>query len=118
MKPLEFLGSSYEDFLEFPKPILQKAGYQLHLIQMGSMPIDFKSMLTVGRGVQELRLKDTNGIYRVVYTAKVGDCIYVLHAFKKKTQKTPQSDIELAKKRLKDLLQQLQEQEQQENNHE
>ncbi len=111
MKPLEFLGTSYEDFLEFPKPILQKAGYQLHLIQIGSMPFDFKSMLTVGRGVQELRLKDANGIYRVVYTAKIGDCIYVLHAFKKKTQKTPQSDIELAKKRLKDLLQQLKQKE-------
>ncbi len=107
MKDLEFIGTSYNDFLAFPTDIKQKAGYQLHLIQIGSTPIDFKSMVTVGRGVQEIRFKDKNGIYRVVYIARLEDCVYVLHAFQKKTQKTAKTDIALAKQRLKELLQRL-----------
>lgn len=64
-------------------------------------------MKTVGSGVVEIRLKDAAGIYRMIYTAKIGDTIYVLHAFQKKTQKTSQHDIELAKTRYKKLLQEL-----------
>ena len=67
----------------------------------------FKPMKTVGSGVVEIRLKDAAGIYRMIYTAKIGDTIYVLHAFQKKTQKTSQHDIELAKTRYKKLLQEL-----------
>ncbi len=111
MKKLEFLASSYDDFLTFPREILRKAGYQLHLVQIGQMPTDFKTMFTIGIGVNEIRVKDKDGIYRVVYTAKITDCIYVLHAFQKKTQKTSKKDIELAKQHHKQLLQYLKEKE-------
>jgi len=50
--------------------------------------------------VREIRIHD-NGEFRVIYTATIGDSIYVLHAFNKKSQKTPKRDIELARKRLK-----------------
>lgn len=43
--------------------------------------------------------------YRAVYTVRFGEAVYVLHAFKKKSKqgsKTPQSDIDLVKRRLKD----------------
>lgn len=60
-------------------------------------------MPDIGKGVEELRIWDDTGTYRVVYTAKLADAVYVLHAFQKKTQATSKSDIELAKKRYNEL---------------
>ncbi len=61
-------------------------------------------MASVGSGVKEIRVRDENGIFRVMYVAKFSDAIYVLHCFQKKTQQTSQQDIDLAKSRYKDLL--------------
>ncbi len=107
MKDIEFLGTSLEDVRSFPDDIKQDTGYQLHKVQIGDMPDSYKPMSNIGSSVVEIRLKDSNGIYRVIYTAKFADTVYVLHAFTKKTQKTPQSDIDLAKSRLKSLIQDL-----------
>ncbi|MEW8627037.1 MAG: type II toxin-antitoxin system RelE/ParE family toxin [Candidatus Thiodiazotropha sp.] len=60
-------------------------------------------MQSIGPGVREIRIKDATGAYRVIYIAKLEDAVYVLHAFQKKTQKTRKVDIDLAKKRLKEL---------------
>ena len=62
-------------------------------------------MPTIGKGVWEIRVKDETGQFRVIYTAKLKDAVYVLHCFQKKTQKTAVSDIELSNKRLRELLQ-------------
>ena len=63
-------------------------------------------MNTVGAGAVEIRIKDKDGIYRVIYVARFEEAIYVLHAFQKKTQKTRKADIELAKTRYKALAEQ------------
>jgi len=63
-------------------------------------------MKTVGAGAVEIRIKDKDGIYRVIYVARFEEAIYVLHAFQKKTQKTRKADIELAKVRYKGLAEQ------------
>jgi phage-related protein len=59
----------------------------------------------LGSGTVEL-VDDSDGdIYRAVYTARFASAVYVVHAFKKKSKKgikTPQSDIELIKRRLKE----------------
>ncbi|UOF02218.1 type II toxin-antitoxin system RelE/ParE family toxin [Bdellovibrio reynosensis] len=68
-----------------------------------SMPIS-RPMPTVGKGVHELRLKDRAGIYRVFYVFVAQEGIFLLHAFKKKTKATSAQNIELAKKRLKEVL--------------
>ena len=60
-------------------------------------------MKTVGAGVREIRIRCADGAYRVIYTARLGNTVYVLHAFQKKTQKTPQRAIGLAKRRLKEI---------------
>jgi phage-related protein len=60
-------------------------------------------MSSIGVGVQEIRVKDSAGIYRVIYLAKLKDVVYVLHAFKKKTQKTSSRDLKLASKRLRSI---------------
>lgn len=69
------------------------------------MPVDFKPMNTIGSGVMEIRLREEGGAYRVIYTAKIADAVYVLHAFQKKSQKTAPADLELAKKRYNKLIQ-------------
>ncbi|KER00958.1 type II toxin-antitoxin system RelE/ParE family toxin, partial [Photorhabdus temperata] len=68
-------------------------------------PDDWKPMSTVGAGVKEIRVKDADGIYRVMYVAKFEEAVYVLHCFQKKTEQTSLKDIALAKKRFKELLQ-------------
>jgi phage-related protein len=60
-------------------------------------------MLNIGSGVNEIRIKDSEGQFRVIYVAKFVDGIHVLHAFQKKTQKTRKKDIDLAKKRYKEI---------------
>ncbi len=69
--------------------------------QKGLDPADWKPMKTVGPGVREIRIREASGVFRVIYLAAVGDSVVVLHAFQKKTQQTPQKDIELAASRLR-----------------
>lgn len=61
-------------------------------------------MPTVGKGVEELRVWDESGTYRVIYFARLEEALYVLHAFQKKTQATSRQDVELAKDRYLDLI--------------
>lgn len=56
MKDLEFLGNSQEDIRKFPAEARRDAGFQLHFVQMGQNPSDWKPMKTVGSGVVEIRI--------------------------------------------------------------
>lgn len=67
-----------------------------------SMPLS-RQMPDIGRGVHELRLKERSGAYRVVYALVQRGTVHVLHAFKKTTQSTSARDLELARKRLKEV---------------
>jgi phage-related protein len=66
-------------------------------------PPDWKPMASVGRGVYEIRIH-TRVEHRVLYLAKFSEGIYVLHAFQKKSRATSASDIDLARRRLKQLF--------------
>ena len=99
IKPIEFLGDSLRSLREFPDDAKRDAGYQLDRVQHGLQPDDFKPMPTIGKGVEEIRVRDDSGAYRVIYTARLADAVYVLHAFQKKTQATSKRDIELARQR-------------------
>ena len=103
MKCVSFLGDSLKRLREFPEDAKQDAGYQLDKLQNGFQPDDFKPMPTIGKGVEELRIWDDSGTYRVIYTARLQEIIYVLHAFQKKTQATSKKDIDIAKARWIDL---------------
>jgi phage-related protein len=91
----------------FPDPARQEAGYQLDKIQRGLQPNDWKPMNTVGQGVQEIRIRDAGGAFRVIYVAKFADAVYVLHCFQKKTEKTGTADLDLAARRHRDLAKEL-----------
>lgn len=103
-KPVEFVGSSLDDLRAFPLTARREAGYQLDQVQNGHEPDDWKPMNTVGKGVKEIRIRDTAGAFRIIYVAKFADAVYVLHCFQKKTEKTSKADVELAVKRYRDLL--------------
>ena len=91
MKPVRFLGDSLQRLRDFPVDARQDAGYQLDKVQRGLQPDDFKAMPTIGKGVEEIRIRDDSGIYRVIYTARLANVMFVLHAFQKKSQRTAAS---------------------------
>lgn len=96
-----FVGGSGDDLRSFPTLARQRAGYQLYLVQVGMEPADWKPMPSVGTGCREIRIRAKGDAYRVVYVATIGDAVYVLHAFQKKSQRTAKADIELAEQRYK-----------------
>jgi len=104
MKPVEFLGDSLKCLRDFPADARQDAGWQLELVQRGKQSSDFKPMPAIGKGVEEIRVWDDAGTFRVIYTARLADAVYVLHAFQKKTQTTAKRDIEIAKARFAKLM--------------
>lgn len=104
MKAVRFLGDSLKRLRGFPEDVRQDAGYQLDKLQRGLQPDDFKSMPSIGKGVEEIRVWDGAGAFRVIYTARLQEVIVVLHALQKKTQATSKQDIELAKRRWTQLI--------------
>lgn len=101
MKPISFLGDSLARLRDFPDDARSQAGHQLSEVQHGFDPDDWKPMKTIGSGVREIRIREKSGAFRVIYLATLPDAVLVLHAFQKKTQATPQKDIELAVTRLR-----------------
>ena len=103
-KPIEFRGSSLDDLRAFPLTVRREAGHQLDQVQNGQEPDDWKPMKTIGAGVREIRIREEAGAFRVVYLAKLADAVYILHCFQKKTEQTSERDIDLARKRYKELM--------------
>lgn len=106
-KLLKFLAGSLENLRSFPPSVRREAGYQLDKVQSGELPTDWKPMNTIGHGVQEIRIRDEVGAFRVIYVAKFSDAIYVLHCFQKKSQATSTTDLDLAKNRYSDLVKEI-----------
>lgn len=94
-----------EEVRAWPLEVKQDLGAQLNKVEYGGEPDDFKPMRTIGAGVNEIRVSAKGDQYRLIYVAKFAEAIYVLHVItRKKTQKTAQSDIDLAKKRYNELI--------------
>ena len=67
-------------------------------------PDDWKPMQSIGANVREIRVHAT-GEHRIIYLAKFEEGVYILHAFRKKTQKTAKKDVDIAKARFCDVIQ-------------
>ena len=104
-KRVEWLGDSLRQIREFPAEAKREAGYQLERVQAGKDPEDWKPMPSVGLGVNEIRVRVDGGAFRVIYLAKFAEAVYVLHAFQKKARKTPKRDLDLARQRFRELVQ-------------
>jgi phage-related protein len=103
MKRIEFLGDSLDQVRDFPQGARKEAGVQLHKVQQGLDPSDWKPMASVGPGVREIRIRDDAGAFRVLYVMQRAEAVYVLHAFQKKTQQTAKRDLDLAAARLREI---------------
>ena len=94
-KSITWMGSSLDDIKDdqiFTEVARKEAGHQLHRVQCGLDPVDWKPFETAGKGTREIRIKLDDGTYRVLYVAKFEETIYVLHCFQKKSQKTSTPD--------------------------
>ena len=90
----------------FPDDVSQDAGHALWLVEKGEDPPDWRFLPEIGSGVCEIRVDDGDA-YRGIYVAQFEEAIYVLHAFQKKSKKgiaTPKNEIDLAKRRYRDLV--------------
>lgn len=104
IRPLFWIASSKRDYMDFPSRVQDSLGFELFLAQTGQHPPSAKPLKGIGSGAVEL-VDDFDGdTYRAVYTVRFTEAVYVLHAFKKKSKRgirTPQVDMELIKRRLK-----------------
>lgn len=95
---IKWEGDSQKEIRSWPKEVREDIGLELHRLDNHEAPLDSKPMGKVLPGVSELRERDKDFWYRVLYALYSG-WIYVLHCFKKKTNETAQNDINLAKER-------------------
>jgi len=103
-KPLDWIGCSKKNFLEFPDPVKDEMGNALGVAQLGGKHPSAKPWKGQGPGVLELVEDHDGDTYRAVYTVRFRKVMYVLHAFQKKSTKgikTPQTDIDMVERRLK-----------------
>ena len=98
--------SPVEEFLKEQSDVIRSNFVDaLSLLAQGyalSMPIS-RNLSGVFPGLHEMRLKDRHGQVRIFYFIKKGDAIYMLHAFKKKTERLPKREIAIVLKRLKEV---------------
>ena len=106
MRPVIFHPKARDEIRRFPKDARARLGRGLFRLQMGEplgMP-NARPMATIFPGVWELRVRGEDGIFRVFYYTASSTGVLVFHAFAKKTQRTPAPEIELARIRLRELL--------------
>ena len=97
-------GDSLEVIRGFPGPVRQDLGAELRRLQTGDRPLNSRPMPSIGARVYVLREQDERAWYRVIYLAKLGSRLHVLHCFEKKSARTGRSDLAVAKERLKRVL--------------
>ena len=103
-KEIRWVGSSYDDLLEFPRKPRREAGFQLGKIHAGQAPDDWKPFDAVGPGTREIRLGDASEVFRVMYVARFEEAIYVLHCIQKKTRATSLLDRNIAAARYRSVI--------------
>jgi phage-related protein len=107
LRSLRWVGSSKKDLTGFPAKVKDSFGFELYLAQAGQHPPSAKPFKGLGSGVVELVDNHDGDTYRAVYTVRLQTAVYVLHCFKKKSKqgtKTPQPDVDLIERRLKDAI--------------
>ncbi|PYP99971.1 MAG: hypothetical protein DMF83_29325 [Acidobacteria bacterium] len=102
-KPIIWIGSALDDLRAFPEDARRVAGFELRRVQQGLQPTDWKPMAALGAGVEEIRVH-TGQEHRVFYVARFDEGVYVLHAFEKRSRKTPAREIDVARTRLREVL--------------
>ncbi|RUM24341.1 type II toxin-antitoxin system RelE/ParE family toxin [Rhizobium vallis] len=110
MKEIAWVKAALKDFGDFPKSVQDRMKDALAIAGMGQKADIAKPMKGLGSGVFEIALPYRTDAYRAIYAVQLGDAIWVVHAFQKKSTKgiaTPQKDVELIQARLKRIKEML-----------
>ncbi|SRR5579885_681052 len=102
-RKLIWLVDSLDRLAGFPPPVRQRLGFALYQAQIGRAHESAKFLRGFEETVWQVRADDPRGTYRAVYVTQLGDAIYVLHAFQKKSRSgiaTPKRELELIRQRL------------------
>ena len=105
-RPISWVKAALKDFQRFPEGAQLDVGRALTIIAEGGHPDIAKPLKGFGSGVFELALRYRTEAYRVVYALRLGDDIWVVHAFQKKSKSgiaTPKAEIDLINERIKRL---------------
>lgn len=103
MKELRWVADSSGVVRSWPKTAKKGVGDNLHRVQRGFEPFNWKPLRGFREAVKEIRVRTDKRQYRVIYIASFKEAIYVLHAFVKKSRATPKKEIDVIKDRLKAL---------------
>ena len=103
LKPVFWAGSSRRDLQAMPDEVRRDIGQALYTAQQGETDPAAKPLKGFGgMRVMEIVERDRSGTYRAVYTAQLGDAIYVMHVFQKKSKRglaTPKQEIDPIRRR-------------------
>jgi phage-related protein len=110
-RSISWLKAALRDFQGFlPTGAQIEMARALTILAEGQMPEIAKPLTGFGSGVMELALRHRGDAFRIVYALRIGDDIWVVHAFQKKSKsgiKTPKQDLDLVHERLKRLKEML-----------
>jgi phage-related protein len=104
IRPLVWIGDSLETLRSFPPAVREEIGFALYQAQAGGKHLNAKPLKGVGPGVLEVVSDYRGDTFRAVYTVRLEDRVFVLHAFQKKSKSgiaTPKPEIDLIWSRLK-----------------
>ena len=106
MRPISWIKAARKDFEKFPEEAQTICLTALTIAAEGGKADIAKPFKGLGSGVFEIALPLRGSAFRVLYAVQIGDDIWILHAFQKKSTqgiKTPQHEIDQIKNRLKNL---------------
>ncbi len=110
LRTISWIKAARKDFEVFPARAIDRALDALTIVADGGTPDVAKPLAGLGAGVWELAIKERGDAYRVVYALQLGDDVWVVHAFQKKSTKgisTPRHEIDLVRDRIKRLKEML-----------
>ncbi|HEV3050352.1 MAG TPA: type II toxin-antitoxin system RelE/ParE family toxin [Longimicrobium sp.] len=105
LRPLIWVAGSWKQFSRFPVEARDEFRVQLYRVRAGKFAPDEKPLTKgplKGLGIREIGVDFDRATYRVVYTVKLAQGVYVLHAFKKKSKSgisTPAHEMEVVRQR-------------------
>ena len=105
-RPVSWVSAARKAFEDFPQAARERCMDALTMAAEGGKAAIAKPMHGLGAGVLEIALPFRGNAFRVIYGVQLGDDLWVIHAFRKKStqaSKTPKHEIDLAKDRLKRL---------------
>jgi len=103
-RSISWVNAARREFEKFPAKVQTEGLAALTVAAEGSKTDNAKPLHGLGSGVFEIVLHDRAGTFRVVYAVQLGDDLWVVHAFQKKSKRgiaTPRAELDMIERRLK-----------------